>query len=320
MNTQPVVENAPVWRGLAIAIAMSGVLAVATGCASWRSDDIGDEQWTEVEPDDEGIFAYDGDDLIRLDGDAEWEQETWEDRANLPGSSEFIFRDPALAETSSDAVELRKVAWVRSTITGGGQITPVSGNQWLSAPVPSLVVPLEYAERSESDPELIRVRARQPLEPGLYALHAQTPEGPRNARFGVAWPETDKEAYAASVCVDRYAGEETAYRLCQEQNLAASEDELQIYLVKPETQDSGSGRSMVISGVILNNSSRPQSVPLLAAELRDPEGRALTRWRFKADSTELEPGQSTSFRTEVDRAPDEVHSVNVNFASTQATN
>lgn len=319
MSTQTT-EHAPVWRGLAIAIAMIGVLAVATGCASWRSDDIGDAEWTDVEPDDDGIYAYDGDDLIRLDGDAEWEQETWEDRSNLPGSSEFIIRDPALAESSSEAVELRKVAWVRSTITDGGQITPVAGNQWQSAPVPALVEPLEYAERSESDSDLIRIRARQPLEPGLYAIHAQTPEGPRNARFGVAWPETDKEAYAATVCVDRYAGEETAYRLCEEQNLAASGDELQIYLVKPETRDLGPIRSMVISGVILNNSSRSQSIPLLAAELRDAEGRALTRWRFKADSAELEPGQSTSFRTEVDEAPEQVHSVNVNFASTEASN
>lgn len=319
MNTQPA-ENAPVWRALAIAIAMSGVLAVATGCASWQSDDIGDEDWTEIEPDDDGLYAYDGEDLIRLDGDAEWEQETWEDRSNLHGSSELIIRDPALAESSGDAVELRKVAWVRSTITDGGQITPVTGNQWQSAPVPALVVPVEYAERSESDPELIRLRAQQPLEPGLYSLHVQTPEGPRNARFGVAWPETDKEAYAASVCVDRYAGEESAYRLCEEQNLAASENKLQIYLVKPETRKRGPIRSMVISGVILNNSSRPQSVPLLAAELRDPEGRALTRWRFKADSAELEPGQSTSFRTEVDDAPQQVHSVNVNFASTEASN
>lgn len=324
MNTYTT-EHMLVWRGFALAVAMSGFVTAVTGCTYLRSDrpDSDGSQWIEVVPKDEGLYAYNGEDLVRLDGDDEWEKKTWGQRSNLPANSEFVIRDPALAELAgspSGAIGLRKVAWVRSTISGAGQITPVLGNNWRSAPLPSLEVPLDYATRTESHPDLVRVRAQQPLEPGLYAFHVETAQETRNARFGIAWPETDKQAYSASVCVDQYVGENTGYRLCNEQNLAGATDKLQIYLVQPETRPNGTGRSMVISGVILNNSNNTQTVPLLTAELRNTEGQALTSWRFKANSTQLEPGQSTSFRTEVDRTPQQVHSVNVNFASTQAFN
>lgn len=319
MNTQTN-ESMPAWRGMALAMVMSGAVAAATGCAWSRANNAGDDQWISSVPEDQGMYAYTGEGLVRLDGDVEWEKKTWARRSDLPANSELIIRDAELAGSDGNAVGLRKVAWVRSTINDTGQIAPVTGNKWLSAPLPALEVPLDYIKTAESDPELIRIRPQQPFEPGLYSLYAETAEGSRNARFGVAWPETDKDAYAASVCVDRYAGAETVYRLCEEQNLAGADDKLQIYLVRPEKRDSGAGRSTVISGVILNNSSRVQPVPLLNAELRNTQGQTLTSWRFKADSTELEPGQSTSFRTEVGRTSHQVHSVNVNFTSTQASN
>lgn len=311
-------ESVPEWRRLALAMVMSGALAAA-GCANPHADDTGNDQLSGPVPQDEGMYADTGAGLVRLDGDLEWERKTWGQRSNLPADSELVIRDAALAG-SADAVGLRRVAWVRSTISNGGEIIPVTGNNWINAPLPSLEVPVDYARPTEAQPDVVRLRPQEPLQPGLYAAYAETPEGSRNARFGVAWPETDKQAYAASVCVDRYAASDTTYRPCAEQDLAGADDRLQIYLVRPEKRETGAGRSMVISGVILNNSDRVQPVPLLTAELRDPRGQALTSWRFKADSTELKPGQSTSFRTEVGRTSHQVHSVNVNFASTQASN
>lgn len=325
MNILRTTGISPVWRKLILAAAMAGAVTATTGCVFSGSGDggAGSDQWSDVEPDEEGLYAYNGDDLVRLDGDAEWEKETWGERSGLSPHNEFIIRDDTLEEfggAASDVVGVRKVAWVRSSVNENGEITPVTGSQWQSAPLPSLTVPLDYAERSESNQDLIRVRPRRPLEPGLYAIYLDTGEGARKARFGVAWPETDKQAYASSVCVDRYVGDSTGYRLCGEQASSQSGDPLQIYLVQPETRTVGSGRTMVISGVILNNSSSTQQVPLLTAVLRDASGQPLTSWRFKAAGGQLEPGQSTSFRTEVENASQQVHSVNVNFASTQASN
>jgi len=313
----------PAWRDLAAVVVLSAAAATTAGCAFGGSDGGGPDEWSNVEPDDQGIYSFNGDDLVRLDGDPEWEQKTWGKRSNLAPRNEFVIRDESLAELSGSAagvVGIRKVAWVRSNVTEDGRITPVTSSQWQSTPLSALEVPLDYAERPESDPDLLRLRPQRPLEPGLYAIYVGAGQKARTARFGVAWPKTDKQAYAASVCVDRYVGETAALRPCQDQASADSEDSLQIYLVDPQVRTSGAGQSIVISGVILNQSSRTRHVPLLAAELRDASGRALKRWRFKAASVQIEPGQATSFRTEIDDTSQYAHSVNVNFASTQASN
>lgn len=303
------------WRGIVLALASIGAITAVSGCVS-----PGSLENRAIVPDEQGIYAYTGEKLVRLDGDVEWERKTWGQRSDLPADSEIIIRDAALAGSAGQSVGLRRVAWVRSTISDQGKITPVSGSKWINAPLPALEVPLDHVEQTESGAEVVRLRPRQSLQPGLYAVYAKTGGDTRNARFGVAWPEADKQAYAASVCVDRHIGADTAYRPCQEQGMTGADDRLQIFLVRPEQRQTSGGRSTVISGVILNNSERVQPVPLLAAELRDAQGRALTRWRFNAERSELEPGQSTSFRTEVGAGNQQVHSVNVNFASTQASN
>lgn len=310
-----VAQRMAAWRGIALAMASIGAIAAVAGCIS-----PGSRENRAMVPDEQGIYAHTGEKLVRLDGDVEWEKKTWGQRSDLPADSEIIIRDAALAGSAGESAGLRRVAWVRSTISDQGEITPVNGSKWLNAPLPALEVPLDHVEQAESDPDVVRLRPRQPLQPGLYAVYAKTGGGTRNARFGVAWPEADKQAYAASVCVDRYTGADTAYRPCEEQGLAGADDGLQIFLVRPEKRETSGGRATVISGVILNNSERVQPVPLLAAELRDAQGRALTRWRFNAERSELEPGQSTSFRTEVGAGDQQVHSVNVNFASTQTSN
>lgn len=306
----------PPWRRFALAVVVSGTLAA--GCSTPFPSG-GDDQWTEAVPGEDGIYADTGDGLVRLDGDVEWERQTWAERSDLPAGTELIIRDAALAGAPADSVGLRRVAWVRSTISDTGDITPVTGNNWVSAPLPGLEVPLDYSKATQSHPDLVRLRPQQALRPGLYAVYAETAEGSRNARFGVGWTDTDKQAYATSVCVDRYAGAEPAYRRCEAQTAAAADDGLQIFLVRPEKRETSAGRSMVISGVIFNNTGRPRAVPLLTAELRDPRGQALASWRFKADGSELEPGQSTSFRTEVGQPDHQVHSVNVHFVPSQAS-
>ncbi|MDT8449645.1 MAG: DUF3426 domain-containing protein [Wenzhouxiangellaceae bacterium] len=322
MSSDGTTARTPVWRRLLLAALVSGAVAASPGCVFWRgSDSPSDESgWSRVKPDDDGLYAVAGDDLIRLDGDAEWEKKTWGKRSNLPPDIEFVIRDSSLEEYPASGAEImgvQKVAWVRSVVTADGKVVPVSGSQWQNAPLPVLAVPLEFAERTESD--IVRARATQPIEPGLYAIHLEKGDSAREARFGVGWPELDRQAYAASVCVDRYAGVKDAYSLCSGQAPASPGNPLRIYLVKPDIRAIGPERSMVISGVVINNSEQTHTVPVLNAELRDASGRPLAQWRFQASSTELEPGRHTTFRTEVKRAPQQVHSVNVDFASTQAS-
>lgn len=311
-------ELTPPWRRYALAVVIGGTLA--SGCSIPFTSDDDDSQWSGPVPREEGIYADTGDGLVRLDGDVEWERQTWAQRSDLPAGTGLVIRDAALAGAAAHEVGLRRVAWLRSTINDTGDVTPATGSNWISAPLPGLEVPVDHSSATDSRRGLVRLRPQQPLPPGLYAVYAETGESSRNARFGVGWSGADKQAYAAAVCVDRYSGAEAAYRRCEAQSAAEADDGLQIYLVRPEKRETSAGRSMVISGVVLNNSARVQAVPLLTAELRDPRGQALTSWRFKADSTELEPGQSTSFRTEVGQTAHQVHSVNVNFASPQASN
>src|SRR5262245_20197882 len=89
-------------------------------------------------PDEPGIYAFTNDnpDLRRLDGDSDWEAETWPDRSNMPSSVHFVIYEPALAGRSAgNSVELWRVAWVRSDISAQGQAMPVEGSQWAVAPI-----------------------------------------------------------------------------------------------------------------------------------------------------------------------------------------
>lgn len=324
MNKHTTTRRVPRLRRLALAAAVSTSAGVLAGCSFWGSEvRSGESGMTRIEPDNEGMYAYQGDGLVRLDGDLEWEQETWGERNDLAPGSTFVIRDPALMElagTVQQSVGLRKVAWVRSEISETGTITPVTGTKWSAAALPGLEVPLDYAQPSGSESDVLQVQPLEPLEPGLYSFYMDAGEDSRKARIGIAWPRTDKQAYAAGVCVDRYVGRTTGYRLCGEQTAAGSAEALQIYLVEPQTQSTGSTRSMVVSGVILNDSNDVRNVPVLAGELRDAAGSVLTRWRFEASGSRLKPGQSTSFRNEITGVPPRTHSVNVNFDAAQASN
>lgn len=161
-------------------------------------------------PDEPGIYAFTSDDeLHRLDGDSEWEMETWPERSNMPSNVHFVIYEPALAGRSAgNSVELWRVAWVRSEINAQGQAMPISGNEWAVAPFERFSIPFRY-ESPPGDTEIVHVVPTVPLQPGLYTVSIR---GAREARVGVTWNSVDQRQYAAQNCVDRYEGD--FYRTC----------------------------------------------------------------------------------------------------------
>ena len=158
-------------------------------------------------PDEPGIYAFTTrDDLQRLDGDQDWEVESWPDRSNMASNVQFVISDPALRSASN--VELWRVAWVRSDISAQGQAMPVDGSEWAVAPMKSFAVPFRY-ETTPDEPGVVHIAPTTPLTPGLYTLRVT---GARQARIGVAWNGVDHREYSAMNCVDRYA--DNTYRTC----------------------------------------------------------------------------------------------------------
>ncbi|HEY1382270.1 MAG TPA: hypothetical protein VGF43_01575 [Dongiaceae bacterium] len=163
-------------------------------------------------PDDPGVYALTDDGLQQLDGDADWEQETWPDRQDMPSNVQFVINDPALAGRSGGtSIELWRVPWVRSEINAQDQAMPIEGSQWAVAPIEEFSVPFRY-ESLEGDTSIVHIVPTAPLEPGLYMVRV-TP-GARQARIGVAWSSVDQRQYAAANCVDRY--EADRYRPCSD--------------------------------------------------------------------------------------------------------
>jgi hypothetical protein len=163
-------------------------------------------------PDDPGIYAITDDGgVMRLDGDQDWEAETWPERSAMPPEVQFVISDPALAGRSpGSAVELWKVAWERSEINAQSQAMPVSGSPWVVVPMQSFSVPFRY-ESPAGETDVVHIVPTGPLAPGLYALRIVNP-GARQARIGVDWDSVDQRQYSAANCVDRYEGD--VYRPC----------------------------------------------------------------------------------------------------------
>jgi len=163
-------------------------------------------------PDEPGIYAFTTkQDLRRLDGDSEWETETWPERSNLSSNVHFVVNDPALVgRPPGSALELWRVAWVRSDINANNQAMPVTGSEWAVAPIEPFNVPFRHESRADQ-PEVVHIVPSAPLTPGLYTLRIA---GARQARIGVAWDSTDQRQYSAANCVDRYVAQGNAYRTC----------------------------------------------------------------------------------------------------------
>jgi len=181
------------------------LLAGVSACAGTREP-------TYPVPDEPGIYAFTTkDNLRRLDGDRDWEVETWPERSNMPSNVHFVINEPALAGRSAgNSVELWRVAWVRSEINAQGQAMPIQGSQWAVAPIEPFAIPFRY-ESPAGQTEIVHIVPTVPLEPGLYTLRIANP-GARQARVGVTWNGTDQRRYSAMNCVDRYDG--NTYRQC----------------------------------------------------------------------------------------------------------
>lgn len=288
------------WSWLAITVA-----AMLAGCAGL--DGI---------PRKPGLYAVEGKQLQRLDGDLKWEQKTWPTRSTLAPGISIVIRDQALAAAAADpsrAVRLYRVGWLRSEISRHGDILPATGNQWVDADIAALAVPVQL-QRDADHREVVRVIPREPLAPGLYTLRTQLPSKDINTRFGVGWPAVDRRNYAATNCVDRYLDDSARYRSCAEQQLAIATASLQVHLVKPEMRAlQGQARQLVIKGVVVNTSDRRHRIPPLKAELVTDRGRVVERWEFNADAAELAPGASAPFESSLPNPPPGATDVHVTF-------
>jgi hypothetical protein len=293
-------------------VAILALIACLPGCVSWLGS--GNQEPVPRKP---GLYALHQGDLQRLDGDREWEMETWEERSNIPPDVAFVIRHPQLPasrEQLDGAIHFSRVAWVRSEISEEGDILPVNGNQWVTTDVDELRVPVEL-EPYVSNSEVVRVVPQARLQGGLYTLQLRTASAQISARVGVGWASVDKRAYSAANCVDHYLGDAIRHRPCAQQEHAFANKWLKVHLVDPEVRDTtGHERQLIVSGVVINTSGRPRRVPTLEAQLLSTQGSVIERWQFEAGTTELQPGASARFRSSLPNPPAGIKKVHVTFA------
>jgi hypothetical protein len=290
-------------------------------------------------PDVPGLYAVtSGGDLQRLDGDHEWEEQTWSRRSSLPSSVQFVINEPALSgQSPATSVELWKLAWVRSEIDAQGQPMPVPpgsrwGDQWSVVPIRDYSIPFRY-ESPAGQSGIVRITPSVPLEPGLYALRIVSPVV-REARIGVGWNAVDQRQYSAQHCFDRYPVEGNVYRSCaaviepaavlpapaaqptvmvpapaQPVPVATAAQGLRISLADPVRRDDG----LLIQGSVINSSSQAIAVPAMQGSLENTSGQEVRRWVFRAPVTTLAPGERANFSIEVRTLPAGVARATVAF-------
>jgi hypothetical protein len=292
-------------------------------------------------PDEPGIYAFTTkDNLRRLDGDRDWEVETWPERSNMPGNVQFVINDPALAGRSAgSSVELWRVAWVRSEIDAQGQVMPVQGSEWAVAPLEPFAIPFRY-ESPPGQTEIVHIVPTVRLEPGLYTLRIP---GARQARVGVTWNGTDQRQYSAMNCVDRYDG--NTYRLCNAvvgaapvaaapaataangglASLSPPQPAPVVVQPAPVVQQTPAqpvaaatsaeglqialenpvrrNDGLLIQGAVVNTSGQVRAVPTMQGSLENAAGQEMRRWVFQPPVRTLQPGERANFSTEVRPIP-----------------
>jgi hypothetical protein len=311
-------------------------LAGASACAGTREP-------SYPVPDEPGIYAFTTDDnLRRLDGDRDWEVETWPERSNLPGNVQFVINEPALAGRSAgNSVELWRVAWVRSEIDAQGQAMPAQGSEWAVAPLEPFAIPFRY-ESPPGKTDVVHIVPTVPLEPGLYTLRVTNP-GARQARVGVAWNGIDQRQYSAMNCVDRYDG--NAYRPCTAAVATTAPAPAGDPLAPALTANASNGGlaslappqpaplvvqaparpvaaatsaqglqialtdpvrrndGLLIQGTVINTSNQPRAIPTMQGSLENAAGQEMRRWIFQPPVQTLQPGERANFSTEVRPIP-----------------
>lgn len=276
-------------------------------------------------PEDYGIYAImNEDELRRLDGTEKWEVETWNQRADLPPSQQFVVYDPMLSDRDVGDVEVEiwRVAWVRSAIRDDGSAAPVEGSQWAVAPLERFRVPMSL-RRVVDHPDMLHLVPRDRLRPGLYALQLRQGSALRNARFGVQWNSVDRRDYSASHCVDRRAGSPARFQPCtagpDDHAAAGGPRDFAIRLDEPVKTAIAGRPLLIVQGTITNRAAAPRRVPMLQATLQDRQGTVLHRLPFAPHQSELAAGQSAPFRIELEDPPPTTARVNIDFAADSAS-
>ena len=75
---------------------------------------------------------------------------------------------------------------------------------------------------------------------------------------------------------------------------------------------------LIITGKLVNISSRELSVPAIRASLIDADKRELYHWNFSAGVSTLHPGQLASFRTRLPSPPATARAIELRFAAERA--
>lgn len=280
------------------------------------------EREARLVPDDPGLYAVvGGEELMRLDGDREWENETWQRRSSLRSHTNFVLRDPRIATIQgplNESIRLTRVAWVRSRISDTGDIMPNTGSRW-NVPQGGLFdVPVDLRHLAARQDTVIAIPG-QPLADGLYSLRLNTRDGHRYARIGVNWPSVDHDRYAARNCVDEYldtTGQGAEFHPCENQQQLIVAKGLQLHLVKPRVEATGDGKRLVVQGIVVNTTDRERTIPPLMAKVIGTDNTVIREWTFHAAPAALQAGDSTSFETVLEDPPDGTKTVNVRFSQT----
>ncbi|PJK28172.1 hypothetical protein [Minwuia thermotolerans] len=287
-----------------------GLIAVFSGIlAACGTSQNAFQKQTGVElPEETGVFAIRGDELQRLDGSPEWENETWAERSDLSPNVRFVIHDPA---ATGAGVRLWRVAWARSEVNGPAAVMPLEGSRWVVARLSEFETPVSV-NRFPDHPGYLLVEPVQRVEPGLYQLEVGPTGEVRRARVGVNWPGVERRRYSSRNCVDRYSDLSPAYRPCRSQGEVFNEMArrgLAIELTDTQVQDG----TLTLRGRIVNQARRLRTIPPLEAELVDAEGNVLQRWLFEPSSRSIEAGDDVSFTTSTANPPRGTKKANIRF-------
>ncbi len=290
-------------------------LALA-GCGSVSGVSLGDG----AIPDEPGIYATVAEgEYMRLNGDREWEVDTWAKRSALKADTQFVVvTDPAskpLSGSLEEAVKLYRVAWVRSRIARNGDITPVSGSRWSTPESEPFRVAADVYRVAGRD-DAVRVVPETALGDGLYSIRLAAGETRTYARLGVNWAAVDHDRYASGNCVDQYlddAGAQLGFRLCEEQPLLGTGG-LHVYLVPPRVETVDTIERLIVQGIVVNTSERDTKIPPLTASIHGVDGKVIKEWTFKANTSDLKPHDSAAFEIGLNDPPPATKTVRVEFA------